>query len=75
MTPPRILLTGFEPFDGESVNPSWQVARSLQGETIAGARVHSPSLPLATLVQGVRLALRAAVTTATDLRASAGAES
>lgn len=43
--PRRILLTGFEPFDGESVNPSWEVARSLQGETITGARVHSLCLP------------------------------
>ena len=45
MTSPRILLTGFEPFDGESVNPSWEVARTLQGETIAGASVHALCLP------------------------------
>jgi len=42
-----ILLTGFEPFGGESVNPSWQVAQALHGETIAGARVHSLCLPCA----------------------------
>jgi pyroglutamyl-peptidase len=47
MARPSILLTGFEPFDGESVNPSWQVARSLHGETIAGARVQSLCLPCA----------------------------
>lgn len=45
MTSARILLTGFEPFDGESVNPSWEVARSLHGETIAGAHVHALCLP------------------------------
>lgn len=40
-----ILLTGFEPFDGESVNPSWQVASALDGETIAGERVVAVRLP------------------------------
>ncbi len=47
MTRPVILLTGFEPFGGESVNPSWQVAQALHGETLAGARVHSLCLPCA----------------------------
>lgn len=42
---PRILLTGFEPFDQDSVNPSWEVARALHGETIAGAQVHAVQLP------------------------------
>jgi pyroglutamyl-peptidase len=27
----RVLVTGFEPFDGDSVNPSWEVARRLDG--------------------------------------------
>jgi len=45
--PPAILLTGFEPFDGETVNPSWQVASALHGETIEGARVHALCLPCA----------------------------
>ena len=40
-----ILLTGFEPFGGEAINPSWEVARSLQGELIAGARVEALKLP------------------------------
>ncbi|AEJ42078.1 pyroglutamyl-peptidase I [Alicyclobacillus acidocaldarius] len=29
-----ILVTGFEPFQGEALNPSWEVARSLAGETV-----------------------------------------
>jgi pyroglutamyl-peptidase len=40
-----ILLTGFEPFGGEAVNPSWEVARALHGEWIAGAQVHAVQLP------------------------------
>ena len=42
---PRILLTGFEPFGGEPVNPSWQVAQALDGELIGGARVQALQLP------------------------------
>ncbi|PUE05863.1 pyroglutamyl-peptidase I [Limnohabitans sp. T6-5] len=41
----RILLTGFEPFGGQSVNPSWEVARALQGADILGARVSAVQLP------------------------------
>ena len=41
----RILLTGFEPFDKDSVNPSWEVARALDGELIAGGVVHALQLP------------------------------
>lgn len=42
-----VLLTGFEPFGGETINPSWEAARLLDGETIAGARVHARLLPCA----------------------------
>jgi pyroglutamyl-peptidase len=35
----RVLVTGIEPFDGDKVNPSWQVAQALAGERIAGAEV------------------------------------
>lgn len=41
----RILLTGFEPFDKDSVNPSWEVARALDGEVIAGGTVHAVQMP------------------------------
>lgn len=40
-----ILLTGFEAFGGETINPSWEVARALDGALIAGARVAARQLP------------------------------
>lgn len=40
-----LLITGFEPFDGEAVNPSWAVAQALHGQVIAGARVAAVQLP------------------------------
>jgi len=40
-----VLLTGFEPFGGESTNPSWRVAQALHGEVIAGAQVVAVQLP------------------------------
>lgn len=57
--PPRLLLTGFEPFDGESVNPSWLIASALDGETIAGTRVTAVRLP--TEFRASLRALRAAL--------------
>jgi pyroglutamyl-peptidase len=39
------LLTGFEPFGGETVNPSWLIAQALHGQRIAGARVQALQLP------------------------------
>jgi pyroglutamyl-peptidase len=41
----RILLTGFEPFGGDSVNPSWLVAQQLEGMSFAGAQVQAVQLP------------------------------
>ena len=41
----RILLTGFEPFAGDSINPSLEVAKALDGEHIDEARIVSASLP------------------------------
>lgn len=41
----NVLVTGFEPFGGESVNSSWEVARALHGEVIGGARVVACQLP------------------------------
>ena len=42
---PIILLTGFAPFAGEAVNPSWQAARALDGEMLEGHRVIAMELP------------------------------
>jgi pyroglutamyl-peptidase len=41
----RILVTGFEPFGGETINPSWEVARALHDESIGAARVTALMLP------------------------------
>ena len=41
---PRVLLTGFEPFGGESVNPSWEIARALDGWECEGHVVRSVRL-------------------------------
>lgn len=43
---PRVLLTGFEPFGGEVVNPSWEAVQRLHGERIAGHVVVARSLPV-----------------------------
>jgi pyroglutamyl-peptidase len=37
----RVLLTGFEPFGGEAVNPSWEAVRALDGWRTDGATVHA----------------------------------
>jgi pyroglutamyl-peptidase len=41
---PRVLLTGFEPFGGESVNPSWEIARALDGWECEGHVVRAVRL-------------------------------
>jgi pyroglutamyl-peptidase len=43
--PPRVLVTGFEPFGGESCNASIEVARALEGESIGGAHIVVAELP------------------------------
>ncbi len=35
----RVLLTGFEPFDGDVLNPSWEVARALDGGLVTALRL------------------------------------
>ncbi|MFF3270859.1 pyroglutamyl-peptidase I [Streptomyces chrestomyceticus] len=55
----RILLTGFEPFDGESSNPSWEAVRAAAAEPPAGLEMTAVELPC---VYGrSRTALREAV--------------
>lgn len=43
----KILLTGFDAFGGQSVNPSWLVAQALHGERIGQATVVARRLPCA----------------------------
>lgn len=41
----RILLTGFDPFDGAQVNPSWLAVQALHNRQIGGRRIVSAQLP------------------------------
>jgi len=43
---PIILITGFEPFGGETLNPSWEAVRVLQGARISSHRVETCCLPV-----------------------------
>jgi pyroglutamyl-peptidase len=43
---PAVLITGFEPFGGETVNPSWDAVRVLQGTRIGGHRLETRCLPV-----------------------------
>lgn len=40
-----ILITGFTPFGGETINPSWQVAQRFADRELLGARIHTLELP------------------------------
>ncbi|PFJ14986.1 pyroglutamyl-peptidase I [Bacillus cereus] len=40
-----VLLTGFDPFGGESINPAWEVAKSLHEKTIGEYKVISKQVP------------------------------
>jgi pyroglutamyl-peptidase len=42
---PIVLVTGFTPFGGETINPSQQIAQALDGTTIAGHRIAGATLP------------------------------
>jgi pyroglutamyl-peptidase len=42
---PNVLLTGFEPFAGEARNPSYEIARALNGKRIAAHRIVGAVLP------------------------------
>lgn len=43
---PRVLLTGFAPFGGETTNPSWEAVRALHGKRIAGHLIVARELPV-----------------------------
>jgi pyroglutamyl-peptidase len=40
-----VLVTGFDPFGGEQLNPSWEICRQLAGTTIDGLRVEACKVP------------------------------
>jgi pyroglutamyl-peptidase len=40
-----LLVTGFEPFDGDPLNPSWLIAQALHGRRVQGTRVQAVQLP------------------------------
>lgn len=40
-----VLLTGFDPFESDPVNPSWEAARALDGRDIGDARIVARRLP------------------------------
>lgn len=42
----RVLVSAFEPFDGQAENASWQGVRLIGGESIAGAAVEMVLLPV-----------------------------
>jgi pyroglutamyl-peptidase len=42
----RIVLTGFEPFAGRGVNPSWEAAQQLQGAPAGPARIDVLRVPV-----------------------------
>jgi pyroglutamyl-peptidase len=41
----KILITGFDPFGGEALNPSWEVAKQLNGKEVKGAQLVVAKLP------------------------------
>ncbi|MEZ3499932.1 pyroglutamyl-peptidase I [Pantoea sp. KPR_PJ] len=41
-----VLVTAFEPFGGESINPSWEAVRALEGKETGGARIVARQLPV-----------------------------
>lgn len=40
-----VLLTGFQPFGGETVNPSLEAVKRLQGAAVEGARLEALEMP------------------------------
>lgn len=41
----KVLLTGFEPFEKEALNPSWEAVRALDGWKTGAATVHARLVP------------------------------
>lgn len=41
----KVLITGFEPFGGERLNPSWEVVKQLNDLELVGTRIVARQLP------------------------------
>ncbi len=50
-----ILVTGYEPFGGSDVNPSWEAAKALDGEKVGSLVVVGAKLPVSWEKAGPRL--------------------
>jgi pyroglutamyl-peptidase len=62
MTRPQartVLLTGFDPFGGDTINPSWEAVSRLHDEAITDRRIVAAQLP--TTFDGAPKALRVAL--------------
>lgn len=44
-SPATVLVTGFDPFGGSTVNPSWDAIHALHGRTVAGRKLVGGELP------------------------------
>jgi len=42
---PVVLVTGFEPFGGQTINTSWMAVQALHGRQVAGHRIVGAQLP------------------------------
>lgn len=59
----KILITGFEPFGGESVNPAYEAVKLLA----VGKPLGTPSMDLHQIARGLTLAVEAAIENERDL--------
>ncbi len=41
----KVLLTGFDPFGGESINPAWEVVKKVSAEKLEGITLTTRQLP------------------------------
>ena len=55
-----VLVTGFDPFGGQTVNPSWLAVQALHGSTVAGHRIVGVEIPtvFGQSLQALRASLR-----------------
>jgi pyroglutamyl-peptidase len=56
----KVLVTGFEPFGGETVNPALEAVKRLAGQTVAGHEVVTAEIPTVfrRSIEAVKVAMR-----------------